>query len=271
MIASLPHAPLPGNGSDSSPGYETRTMRFALLTASDCLLPSWGHDGFARPYWRLYWNATPGWTVRHARRQLALEPGQILLITPETVYQGFGPAPSSHLFVHFTCDGLPGEPLPGIHALPCRGAFKALIAQLRASSTPEARTCDALALVCHALGRLPPSTYHARRVSGPVAEAQALARRYLHRAVANTELARAAGMHVNAFIRRFRADTGDTPRQWHLRRRIDAACVALENGETIDTVAERLGFCDRHHLTRVFTRLRGCGPAAYRESTRQPT
>ena len=224
----------------------------------------WGHDGLARPYWRLYWNAQPGWSISHAGRNIPLEPERILLIAPETVYRGHGRSSTAHVFLHFICDGLSGDPLTGIHSLPCIGAFPNLLTELR--EQPRDPTCDAIALACHALGRLPTTAYNQRRSSGPIAAAQNLAERYLHRAVTNEELARAAKMHVNAFIRRFRVDTGETPRQWHLRRRIDAACVALEAGHSIDTVAEHHGFCDRHHLTRVFTRLRGCGPATYRKS-----
>ncbi len=257
---------LPSNGSGTFHGYETRTMRIAILCAAECSLPRWNHDALARPYWRLYWNPAPGWEVHHERRRIPVEPGRILLIAPETVYTGVGLNPATHVFLHFTCDELPGDPLPMVHELPCQGSFIPLLAQLRSSTE---RTLDAAALALHALARLPATACHPRRASGPVAEAQALALRFIHRAVSNEELARAAGMHVNAFIRRFRNDTGETPRQWQLRRRIDAACVALEKNVAIDVVAERLGFCDRHHLTRVFTRMRGCGPATYRESTRQ--
>lgn len=242
-------------------------MRIAILSAVECTIPRWNHDALARPYWRLYWNQAPGWEIRHDKRRIPLIPGQVLVISPETIFTGVGLVPATHVFLHFTCDGLPGDPLPMVHALPCRGSFIPLLAQLRSSSE---RNLDAAALALHALARLPATACHPRRTSGPVAEAQALALRFQHRAVSNEELARTAGMHVNAFIRRFRHDTGETPRQWHLRRRIDAACVALEEGVAIDAIAERLGFCDRHHLTRVFTRLRGCGPATYRESTRQP-
>lgn len=235
-----------------------------MLTIADPLMTRWGHDGLARPYWRLYWNTHPGWTITYDHRTIALGPERIVLIAPETIYRGQGRTLTSHVFLHFTCDSLPGDPLTAVHVLPCTEAFILLLVQLRERSADL--TCDAIALACHALGRLPQKAYSVRRSSGPIAAAQSLAERFLHRSVTNDELARVAKMHVNAFIRRFRADTGETPRQWHLRRRIDAACVALEAGHSIDTVAENFGFCDRHHLTRVFTRIRGCGPATYRES-----
>lgn len=240
-------------------------LRLAMQTANEARLERWGHTPIARPYWRLYWNADPGWEILLPRSRVALHPDQVVLVSPETIFHTAWRAPARHLYLHFTTAGLAGEPLPGVHALPCTVMFSRLITAVRHHHFNE---LDACALACHALARLPTKAFAPHEHSPHISRATALAGRFIHRQVANTELARAAGMQVNSFIRRFRNETGSTPQRWHHQRRIDAACLALESeATTIDEIAERFGFCDRHHFTRVFTRLRGIAPAAYRAST----
>lgn len=240
-------------------------LRIAIQNASEVRLERWGHTPIARPYWRLYWNADPGWDIVLPRSRVALHPGEVVLVSPETIFHTAWRCPSRHLYLHFTTAGLAGDPLTGVHMLPYTAAFTRLIAMLRHHHFNE---LDACALACHALARLPDDAFAVREHSPHISRATALAGRFVHRQVTNTELARAAGMQVNSFIRRFRKETGSTPQRWHHQRRIDAACLALESEATaIDELAERFGFCDRHHFTRVFTRLRGIPPAAYRAST----
>ena len=240
-------------------------LRIAMQDAVENSLPRWSHTPIARPYWRLYWNADPGWDVVLPHARIALNPSRVVLIAPETIYHTAWRAAARHLYLHFTAAGLAGDPLPGVHVLPCSSTFIRLIATCRSQHFQE---LDAYALACHALARLPTTALAPHEHSPAIGRATALAGRFIHRQVSNHELARASGMQVNAFIRRFRNETGSTPQRWHHQRRIDAACLALESEATsIDELAERFGFCDRHHFTRVFTRLRGIAPAAYRAST----
>jgi AraC-like DNA-binding protein len=241
-------------------------MRVEVLHCPSSRLQRWGHDGLARPYWRLYWNATPGWSVRWSGGSERLDPDRVLLIAPETVYEGIGPTPSEHLWLHATGDGLMAEALPGIVALACDAQLRGLCQALRSAPESPSRRLTATALLLLALARAAPRLVSRPRWSVAVAAAMALGERHLHRRVGNDELARAAGMHRCSFIRRFHGEVGLTPQAWHQRQRIAAACLALERGEAIEDTATGLGFCDRHHFSRVFTQLRGSPPAAYRRS-----
>lgn len=251
------------HGSFTPSVYENSMLRLTMFAANEYRIERWKHDPIARPYWRVYWNRDPGWEVRLDGRAIALTPDRVLVVAPETVYTTTWSGPARHVYLHFTVDGLPGIPGTGIHVLPYDGVFAGLLGHLTA---PGAGPLHAEALAVHALARLPASAFRPSTVSGPIAAAQALALRFLHRQVANAELARAADMHVNAFIRRFRAETGTTPKRWHVQQRLDAACLALEEGMEIEVAAERFGFCDRHHFSRAFARARGLPPAAYRDS-----
>lgn len=246
-------------------------MRIDILHYFRGPLHAWGHDGLPRPYWRVYWNATPGWTVIYGRQEFPLGPDLLLLIAPETVYQGVGPGPSEHLFLHATGDGVLAGSRPGIHRVPCTGGLAELCHEMGTNTgDPHWRSLTTsllLWLMARVIDRLEPASPH----SPPVSAAIALGERHLHRRVDNDELARAADMHRCSFIRRFRQELGLTPQAWHQRQRIRHACLALEGGDaTIDDIALAHGFGDRHHFSRVFTQLRGIPPAAYRRTAARP-
>ena len=65
----------------------------------------------------------------------------------------------------------------------------------------------------------------------------------------------------------FRERVGCTPAQYVLERRIAAAAQdLLFTNDSIEQIADRLGFANRYHLTRMFTRRVGIPPAAYRRT-----
>jgi AraC family transcriptional regulator len=79
------------------------------------------------------------------------------------------------------------------------------------------------------------------------------------------DAARACGLSRGHFTKSFRVATGLTPHQWLQRYRIDTAKHLLRNPAlTIAEIAVTCGFADQSHLTRVFSRLVGDTPAAWR-------
>lgn len=79
------------------------------------------------------------------------------------------------------------------------------------------------------------------------------------------EVARACGLSRGHFTKAFRVATGLTPHQWLQRYRIDKAKnQLLDPALSIANIAISCGFADQSHLTRVFSRLVGDSPAAWR-------
>jgi AraC family transcriptional regulator len=79
------------------------------------------------------------------------------------------------------------------------------------------------------------------------------------------DVARACGLSRGHFTKAFRVATGLTPHQWLQRYRIDKAKDQLLNPAlSIADIAISCGFADQSHLTRVFSRLVGDSPAAWR-------
>jgi transcriptional regulator GlxA family with amidase domain len=82
-------------------------------------------------------------------------------------------------------------------------------------------------------------------------------------------MARHAGYSPRSFARRFRAETGTTPLQWLIGRRVAEAQRLLEGSDcAVEEVATRCGFGGAVALRQHFGRVVGTSPTAYRRTFR---
>jgi AraC-like DNA-binding protein len=82
-------------------------------------------------------------------------------------------------------------------------------------------------------------------------------------------LADRCSLSEDYFIKRFRESVGTTPNRYVQERRLAvAAQELLFTAHSIEQIAERAGFANRHYFTRQFTRHYAESPAAYRKRTR---
>jgi transcriptional regulator GlxA family with amidase domain len=80
-------------------------------------------------------------------------------------------------------------------------------------------------------------------------------------------MAREAGYSPRSFARRFRAETGTTPLQWLISRRVAEAQRLLEETSlSVDEIAARCGFGGAVALRQHFARVVGTSPTAYRRT-----
>lgn len=87
------------------------------------------------------------------------------------------------------------------------------------------------------------------------------------RSLTVAEMADAIGLSESWFSHLFKNATGTTPLQWQLRQRVDLAQGLLcGSGLSVAEIADRLGFTDQAHLTRVFRQVTGATPAAWRRA-----
>ena len=83
------------------------------------------------------------------------------------------------------------------------------------------------------------------------------------------DLARAAGMSVRTFTRRFRAETGESPTSWLIRQRVAHAQRLLETTDLpVDAVAVRSGLGSAASLRAHLRSVAGVSPTAYRRTFR---
>ncbi len=86
------------------------------------------------------------------------------------------------------------------------------------------------------------------------------------------DLAQRSAMSPRTFARRFQATTGTTPYQWLLGQRVHLAQRLLETSDlSVETVAERSGFCTAGNLRKHFGRVVHTSPQAYRRAFQDRT
>jgi AraC-like DNA-binding protein len=82
------------------------------------------------------------------------------------------------------------------------------------------------------------------------------------------EIAAAAGVEASSVCRWFRRYQGSSPYQYLLRRKMNLAAEHLvENGGLVKEAAERVGFADPYHFSRVFKSVHGVAPRALLRAT----
>ena len=82
-----------------------------------------------------------------------------------------------------------------------------------------------------------------------------------------SELASACRLSLSHFSHAFRRTVGLPPHQWLLSQRVDRAKQLLLNtNRPLCEIALDTGFCDQSHFTRIFSKLIGESPAAWRRA-----
>jgi len=187
------------------------------------------------------------------------------------VFNGGSRPEAEHLWVHFSLYPSLTEAPRDVLEVPLSLAGRAVVRELhrrieRREAVPAARAAAGLLhLVFAGLGseRTAPVPLRLRKVLGWIQHS-------LGGRISNGLLAAQAGLSVEAFIRWFKAATGRTPAAFVAERRIREACRRLAfSDDSIEQVAEAVGFANRHHFSRVFKQHAGCGPAQFRRGRTQ--
>ena len=83
------------------------------------------------------------------------------------------------------------------------------------------------------------------------------------------ELSRHAGLSPTRYSALFREQTGASPVDHHIRLRMQAACHYLDTTAlSVKEVAAKLGYDDPYYFSRIFQKILGCSPLAYRRSVK---
>jgi AraC-like DNA-binding protein len=91
----------------------------------------------------------------------------------------------------------------------------------------------------------------------------------LSRSLTLQELSRQAGLSPTRYSLLFREQTGSSPVDHHIHLRMQAACHYLDSTAlSIKEVAAKLGYDDPYYFSRIFQKILGCPPLAYRRSVK---
>jgi transcriptional regulator GlxA family with amidase domain len=91
--------------------------------------------------------------------------------------------------------------------------------------------------------------------------------RHLADKITATHLAGLINVSMGQLFRAFKVSAGVTPCHYIARRRVELACTMMRTTrEPLSQVAAACGLCDQAHLCKVFRRMIGMSPSAWRRA-----
>ena len=252
------------------------------------------------PYWRLYWNKNEGAYVQK-NEKIYLSPEKIVLIPPHTIFATDIDRPIGkhaeeqydlvgswvkdkedeklclsqgrilHLFIHFnlgnqldnTCKEIYSfDLLPGQKKIIEKTINKLLVGEL--DFTLDA-SLDIYQLILSAISQIPFHKLVPLRMEPRIKKVVDYIHKYSGSKLANACLAQQINMTTNSFTRFFRNYLKCSPQEYVREVRVSLACNLLDHSIcTIDEIAERCGFSDRFHFSKVFKKIKKISPAEYK-------
>lgn len=251
-------------------------MRLLVCGYTSISPNQWNISGVSLPFWRFYWNASPGASIRCDGVTVDLGPSVAVLIPPNTLFSTVNNKRSAHLYIHFQMLAMDRALAPQVVRLPMKsplaGIRDALCALLLAPE-PVARR---VSLVGRSLVELAVSMADIEAGNSPrsdirISKVIAYMDEHLQPNTTNADLAREAGMSVSALNHLFKVQIGQSLQTFLRFKRIEKAGLLLQFSDaSIDQIAEKTGFCDRYHFSKVFRSLQGVSPAAFRQAHANP-
>lgn len=111
---------------------------------------------------------------------------------------------------------------------------------------------------------------HATGTTSPVERAKTIMGAHLFDQITVDDIAHETGVPTSTFRRLFREQVGVSPYQYFLRQKIEAAQDDLQKaGLPLRAIAEKFGFADQYHFSRVFARIVGCRPTQWRKANQR--
>lgn len=213
-------------------------------------------------------------------KDMSIEEGDVLFISPGTVHEAFGHAdsPWTYRALYLTphqweaaCLTM-GAPMPGGAAVlraphlyeRLRGVHRHLIG----GTLPERLLEDTVRAVVDSVVQHAGASRAAdpRAVDAPLARVRRVLDEQLARRVRLGEMAALAGLSRFHFLRAFSRAYGVSPYAYSLNRRLLEAQRRLSRGAAISMTALEFGFADQAHLTRHFLRTIGVTPGEYQRA-----
>jgi len=230
----------------------------------------WNFPNHFSPFWRLYFNSAPGHKVVFPNAEYPLEPGHIMFIPDRQLFHSVGCVPVPHTWMTFQV-AMRLDPRERVPILLCpKPTERQLLRELAHEFTGiglgnRNRILHLSLALLHLLLSRPEIHWQADPPSGTLLRTIRHMETQPAAPLDLPGLARMSGLSVRGFAKAFKRHQGVTPGHYVTQVRIRQAAEMLAHTEvSIDLIAEKTGFPNRHYLTRVFKRLTGDTPAHFR-------
>ena len=238
---------------------------------------SWNYPLHSKPFWYLWRSEHPGGHLEFDGGSIALSPDIRVLMPPHTPFCTRSTSNFSQYYVHFSISGkefgenfevrrcpiiLPAEDSEKFFAGLCDGTIR-----------PEQVTLIAYRQVADALLEIPESFLlppDEPSMDPRISAALNLLSHAGNTKFTNAEIARKIGMSETNFLRIFRREIRNSPRQYQLRLLLDHCLEQLTSTElSMDDIAAGGGFADRYHFSKAFRKVFGIPPGRFRRDQRK--
>ncbi|HKL21382.1 MAG TPA: AraC family transcriptional regulator [Tichowtungia sp.] len=112
--------------------------------------------------------------------------------------------------------------------------------------------------------------HHRRAAEDHVLETMRFMQDHLDMPLTLKTLAARAGQSVPHYCKLFKQRTGQSPMAYFIQLKVIKACALLgSTDQSIRDIARELGYDDPYYFSRLFKKVQGCSPSAYRASIRE--
>lgn len=259
-------------------------------------LSEWEFKNMSFPFWRIYYNTIEGAKVYFGNKEVELNPNIVALIPPYTSFstslrhyeteslngsriQSYEEYKQlshlkmvDHLFIHFNLGFQHDYVEPDIFVYEINTGLKELLDAIRLHTIAvdgEFGFIETMLLhriIFRLVSQIPTGKMINRKLDNRVMRVMEYVDNNYMNELKNDTLANIATMATNSFLRLFRLSTGITLQKFVQKKRIEKAITYMHNqSSSIDQIAEKCGFSDRHHFTKVFKNLAEVSPGTYRK------
>jgi AraC-like DNA-binding protein len=264
------------------------------------LLEEWECRNMAFPFWRIYYNTTGNAKVAYHDNIQILTVEKIVVIPPNTpfaasltgnfhnqlkesivgkriqdmaeVEEANTLNKADHLFIHFNLGLIADIVKPGIYAFTIshelkKQIFKIITSVTKNDSQIDLETIIAIhSVIANLISIMDIELWGNQSIDSRVLAAMNFIEKNLTQKLDNAFLASQANMAKNSFSRLFHANVQLSLQEYIRKRRIEFACNLMHHSnDSIEMIAMKSGFFDRHHFSKVFKGMMNVTPAYYKE------
>jgi AraC-like DNA-binding protein len=261
-------------------------------------LNEWEFSDLSFPFWRLYYNSIEGARVSFKNIVVELNADKVILIPPYTSFStSLKPINNEslsgnriisveelsnlkemgmvdHLFIHFNLGFQYDHLYASIFEFRVDDQTQTLLDEIRYSVIDQYSdvsfqlTLQIHSLILQMVSKIPAESWKDKTSDNRVLKVIDFIDNHFKESLSNEILAEKAAMSPNSFLRLFKATTGFTLQQYLQNKRIEKAILMMHHNLdiAIEQIAEKCGFSDRHHFSKVFKRIVKVAPAQYRKT-----
>ncbi|MBN2166001.1 MAG: helix-turn-helix transcriptional regulator [Marinilabiliaceae bacterium] len=273
-------------------------VQINILCCRYWILNYWEGQNLSAPFWRLYYNRLSGGEIKFNDQTYDVGSDKLILIPPNTRYSTKFKGNTNgvtrdiiegrrlekndtiadiknqdaidHLFIHFNLNMQFRLINTGIYLYDITDDLNQIILKIQEDVIADNRlisfstTLLINLLLFRVLYSLPMGFWGKSISDKRVLKAMDYIKNFCHLKITNELLAENSNMAINSFARLFKEKSGLSIQQYVLKVRIENACDLMHHSSySIDDIAVKCGFFDRHHFSTAFKQQLNITPAYY--------